>query len=218
MIRRKTSFWAIAGVAAFILSTGCQEAAEPAPTEVNAGEPAKAAPEAAASDKTPATPSAQAAKSAPAASADPPKGNSDLRLKDLPNAGKASASDGQSLADAKKMVDTMARELKRSTAAVVMAGKDKAKVDAIGADFQKLNKTMTKQMEAVSEKLTPEELVAFEEYTRVKLSPLINSLLQAFFSAGGFASGGGGPNGTTKLVQQAPPTPAPMPATSSTTT
>jgi hypothetical protein len=143
------------------------------------------------------------------------------RLKENPNAGKAGASDGQSLAEARAMVDTMARELKRSTAAVVMAGKDKDKVDAIGADFQKLNKTMSKQIETVSERLTPPELVQFEEYTRVVLSPLINQLLQAFFSSGGLQPGGAGPNGSTKLVPKEPasaaaaPTPAPpvVPAT-----
>ncbi|MDP6943579.1 MAG: hypothetical protein QF464_05470, partial [Myxococcota bacterium] len=101
---------------------------------------------------------------------------------------------------------------------VVMAGKNKDKVDAIGADFKKLNKTMTRQMEAISERLTPDELAKFEEYTRIKLSPLINQLLQSFFSAGGFQSAGQQPDGSTKLTPTpqvntaAAPAPAATPA------
>jgi len=150
-------------------------------------------------------------------------GETSIRLRELPNAGKAPASDGESLTKARALVDAMALELKRSTAAVVMAGKDKSKVDVIGADFQKLNKTMSSQMEAISERLTPAELAQFEDHTRVTLSPLINQLLQAFFSSGGMQPAGAGPNGSTRLVPLGPgaaapastatPAPAAIPAT-----
>ena len=207
-----------------VLSFGCGGDKGAAPPPVGGAPEASPAalPKAATSKEAPGAKPSEATTATTSAAAPTPKApesSNQMRLKEMPNAGKASASDGQSLADAKKMVDTMARELKRSTAAVVMAGKDKDKVDAIGQDFQKLNKTMTREMESISERLTPEELVQFEEYTRVTLSPLINSLLQAFFSAGGL-NPSKGPNGTTKLVpqQSAPAAPSPAPQRSVTPT
>ena len=80
---------------------------------------------------------------------------------------------------------------------------------------------MTEQMEALSEQLTPTELAEFETYTRTKLSPLINQLLQTFFSAGGFQSAGGGPNGSTRLApktQPSTPVTSPTPAAAPTLT
>ena len=201
--------------AAFFAMSACDktpEAGSPSSAPEAAKAPASTPTAAPAPKVAEPTPLATGSAAAPSAG-DKGKGEGKVSLKDMPNAGKASASDGQSLAKARGMVDTMARELKRSTAAVVMAGKDKDKVDAIGADFQKLNTTMSKQIESISEKLTPAELAEFEDYTRVTLSPLINQLLQAFFSAGGLAQGGPGPNGSTKLVPKTTPAaPAPIKA------
>ncbi len=153
-----------------------------------AASPGSAAPSPAAAPSAAAAPPVVAAPSAPAAAAagDDAATDTGVDVKNtLSDRAKAQVSDGASLSDARSLVDSMAQEMKRAIAGLMMAKGDKAKVDRISEDFKSLNETMTKKLERVAEKLTPAEMVEFESYTKEQIGPLMNQLIQAFFQSGG---------------------------------
>ena len=132
-----------------------------------------------------------------------------LKLSEKKDAGKAAVSDGKSLEEAKRLVDVMEGELKRATAAMQLAGKDKERVKEIGDEFQRLNKGLSKKIEAISEKLTSAELVAYEDYARERVGPAVQNFIQTVFKLGGFNQA---MNEKAKEVVSTPPTSTPSAA------
>jgi cytoskeletal protein RodZ len=132
------------------------------PAEVAAGQPTPAAPAAA----------------KPAASAAGP-------AKAVPGADERPIVKVQTLPEAKLKIDEMAQEMTKLITALRVAGKDKAKVQKLNADFETKNKRLTKEIEGIQQKLSPENLAQFEGYAKQKIAPLAQLLIQAYFQASG---------------------------------
>ena len=91
----------------------------------------------------------------------------------------------KTLPEAKLKIDEMAQEMTKLITALRVAGKDKAKVEKLNADFESKNKRLTREIEGIQSALSPEDLAEFEGYAKQKIAPLAQLLIQAYFQASG---------------------------------